>query len=360
LAGAVGDKYGYKKTLLFAYFLLAAGYLLTSQATQYELIFISLASIGVGAGIFKPIISGTIAKETTETTSSLAFGIYYWSINLSAFIIPLLLVPYVKNNFGWNYVMVSSAVITLVMLLLTSLFYKEPPKAEIKKQKTSVLKEIILVLSDFKFIILILIYSGFGILYYLMADSILWYVDKYVDASQLNEFINRSFSLLGIKMNWKFDVEHVTVFNAGFIIILQLFVSNFVKKFKPLPTIVVGLFIASTGTALFSLSTNIWIFILAVFVFALGEMTAQPKFLSYVGMIAPEENKALYLSYSFLYIVIGSAIGGILGAKLYIYFVDKLNNPSLLWITFSLVGYGSALGLLLYDRLIQKKSISKK
>jgi dipeptide/tripeptide permease len=52
--------------------------------------------MGFGAGTFKPIISGTIAKVTDENTSSVGFGIFYWSINLGAFLFPMFLVPYLK------------------------------------------------------------------------------------------------------------------------------------------------------------------------------------------------------------------------------------------------------------------------
>jgi MFS family permease len=81
-------------------------------------------------------------------------------------------------------------------------------------------------------------------------------------------------------------------------------------------------------------------------------MTAHPKFISYVGLIAPPDKKALYLGYSFLYGVIGSGVGGILGATLYVHFVDKLQRPGLLWFIFSLIGVATIVGLLLYNRYL--------
>ena len=86
-------------------------------------------------------------------------------------------------------------------------------------------------------------------------------------------------------------------------------------------------------------------------------MTAHPKFISYVGLIAPEDKKALYLGYSFLYGVIGSGIGGILGAHLYVYFVDTLKNPAALWFIFSLIGVNTIIGLLLFNKFLAKKKV---
>src|SRR4030065_2546480 len=357
LSGAIGERFGYRKTLIFAFIFLGIGYFLTSQTTEYAMVFASLIIMAVGAGAFKPMISGTIARETNESNSTLGFGIFYWSINLGAFLFPLILVPYIKNTFGWQYVMMASAIATASMLIPTFLVYKEPKKPESAKPLSEVLKGMIMVLTDFKFIGLIVIYSGFWILYFQMFDSVLWYVHKYVDASSLNSAVNGFLGSLGINMNWKFDVEHVTVINAGTIILLQIIVSNIVKNTKALPTMIVGITMGTIGMAVLAISADIWVFMIGIIVFSIGEMTAHPQFISYVGLIAPEDKKALYLGYSFLYGVLGSFIGGILGANLYVHFVDKLNQPSTLWIIFSLIGVVTIIGLLLYNKFVAAQTV---
>lgn len=355
LSGAIGDRFGYKRVLTFAFIFLGFGYFLTSQTTEYAMVFGSLIIMAVGAGAFKPMISGTIARSTNEGNSTLGFGIFYWSINLGAFLFPLILVPYIKNNFGWEYVMMASAIATASMLIPTFLIYKEPKRPESTKTLGEVLKGAVMVLTDFKFIGLIVIYSGFWILYFQMFDSVLWYVQKYVDATSLNNFVNGALGSIGINMNWKFDVEHVTVINAGTIILLQIIVSNIVKHTKALPTMIAGIAMGTVGMAILAINTNIWVFMLGITIFSIGEMTAHPKFISYVGLIAPEDKKALYLGYSFLYGVLGSFIGGILGANLYVHFVDNLNQPATLWIIFSLIGVVTIIGLLLYNKFVSPR-----
>ncbi len=355
LSGAIGERFGYRKTLIFAFIFLGIGYFLTSQTTEYAMVFASLIIMAVGAGAFKPMISGTIARETNETNSTLGFGIFYWSINLGAFLFPLILVPYIKSNFGWQYVMLASAIGTAAMLIPTLLVYKEPKKPENTKTIAEVLKGAVMVLTDVRFIGLIVIYSGFWILYFQMFDSVLWYVQKYVDATSVDNFVNGIFSAVGISLNWKFDIEHVTVINAGTIILLQIVVSNIVKHTKALPTMIAGIAMGTVGMAILAINTNIWVFILGIVIFSIGEMTAHPKFISYVGLIAPEDKKALYLGYAFLYGVLGSFIGGILGANLYVHFVDNLNQPSTLWIIFSMIGVVTIIGLILYNKFLAPK-----
>ncbi|MFA7228072.1 MAG: MFS transporter [Melioribacteraceae bacterium] len=358
LAGAIGDRFGYKKTLTFAFIFLGLGYFLTSQTTEYSMVFASLVIMGVGAGAFKPMISGTIARETNQSNSTMGFGIFYWSINLGAFLFPLILVPYIKNAFGWQYVMLASAIGTSAMLIPTFLIYKEPKKPESTKNFGEVLKGMVMVLTDVRFITLIVIYSGFWILYFQMFDSVLWYVQKYVDATSLNNGVNSILGIVGINLNWKFDVEHVTVINAGTIILLQIIISNIVKNTKALPTMIAGITMGTIGMGVLAISTNIWVFMAGIIIFSIGEMTAHPKFISYVGLIAPEDKKALYLGYAFLYGVLGSGIGGILGANLYVHFVDNLNEPGTLWLVFSMIGVVTIIGLVLYNKFLAPKNVN--
>jgi len=78
LSGAIADRFGYRKVLMFAFVVMSTGYFLTSTVTSYSLVFLSLTLMAVGAGFFKPLISGTIARVTDESNSGLGFGIFYW------------------------------------------------------------------------------------------------------------------------------------------------------------------------------------------------------------------------------------------------------------------------------------------
>jgi dipeptide/tripeptide permease len=354
ISGAIADRFGYRKMLMFAFAVMSTGYLLTGLVHTYFLVFASLILMTLGAGSFKPIISGTIARNTNENNSTLGFGIYYWSINLGAFIFPLILVPWLKG-ISWSFIFFMAAIGTGWLLLLNFFVYKEPKKPESSKSLLRVFADMILVLKDFRFILMIVIYSGFWILYFQMFDTVLWYLKEHMDMVPVDSFVNSILGLFIDKPNWKFDAEHVTVINAGTIIVLQIAVSNIVKKTKALPTMIVGIGLGTIGMAMLAISTYAWVFMAGIIIFSLGEMTAHPKFISYVGLIAPEDKKALYLGYSFLYGVIGSAIGGYLGARAYVHFVDNLQSPSTLWFMFSLIGVATIIGLLLFAKFLAPK-----
>jgi POT family proton-dependent oligopeptide transporter len=358
LSGAIGDRYGYRKVLFFAFASMSLGYFFAGISTTYISIFSSLLLVALGAGFFKPMISGTIARVTDESTSSLGFGIFYWSINLGAFLFPLILVPWLKS-ISWSYIFFMAAIGTGWLIFLNLFVFKEPVREKSSKPLIKVFTEMLIVLKDYRFFLMLLIYSGFWIMYFQVYDSVLWYLTEKVDMTPFNNIVN---SVLGSFMenpNWKFEAEHVTAMNAGAIILLQILVSSLVRKTKVLPTMIFGIALGSLGMGMLAIAPNAWIFMASMFVFTLGEMIAHPKFISYVGLIAPPDKKAVYQGYSFLYGVIGSGVGGILGATLYVRFVEKQNNPAMLWITFSMIGVATIIGLLLYNKFIVKNNTTQ-
>ncbi len=364
IAGGIADRYGYRRILFFAFSCITSGYLLTAITDSYIPVFASLLLMATGAGFFKPVISGTIAKSTTEENSTLGFGIFYWSINLGAFLVPLILVPVLKAR-GYENIFFMAAAVGVILMLINIFLYREPAAniqimAKMKESGESkslgkMVVGILEVLKDFKFIVLIFLYSGFWILYFQMYGTVLWYLKEYVDMTPFNDAVNSFLSIFVDNPSWKFDTEHVTVINAGVIIALQLFVSRIVQNWPALPTMIMGIGCGTVGMAILSLGGSPWIFITGLVVFTMGEMVTHPKFLSYIGIIAPPDKKALYMGYSFLYGVIGSSIGSFLGAALYEKIIEQMGRPQLLWAIFAGIGVLSIVGLVLYNKIVKKR-----
>ncbi len=349
LGGALADRYGYRRMLMAAFSLLSVGYFISGHTSTYGMVFASLLVMATGAGLFKPIISGTIARTTTEKTSGFGFGIYYWMINLGAFIAPLI-VSAVKG-WSWPMVFTLSSIYTALMLIPAVFLYRDPPRPESTRTLREVLSSAAMVLGDARFMLMIFLYSGFWILYFQNFGSVLWFLRDFIDPAP----VNQAFASIGLPM--QFDAEHVTVINAGTIILLQVLVSRIVRNRKPLPTMVSGMVIGALGFVCLSFATSAWIFILGIVVFSIGEMTAHPKYYSYVGLVAPADRKAVYLGYAFLYGVIGSLLGSNLGGALYESMLKPLVGQSDVagdirgfWMLFAAINLVAIAGLLLYNR----------
>jgi len=355
LGGALADRYGYRRMLLVAFSLLATGYFASGHMSSYALVFLFLLLMATGAGLFKPIISGTIARSTDERTSTFGFGIYYWMINLGAFLAPL--VVSVLKGFSWRAVFTASAAYTALMLLPAVFLYRDPPRPQSGKSLKEVLVGAAEVLGDARFMLMIVVYSGFWILYFQNFGSVLWYLRDFVDKEPVNRAVTGLLSSVGLPFKFSFDAEHVTVINAGMIIALQVVVSRIVKERRALPTMVAGMSIGAAGFACLALSTSPWVFILGIAVFSVGEMTAHPKYYSFVGLVAPKDRVAVYMGYAFLYGVFGSLLGSNVGAFLY----EKMLKPAigtagaagrarLFWTLFAVLDVVASVGLVLFAR----------
>ncbi len=361
--GALAERLGYRKMLLMAFSLLTVGYFAAGNFDKYGLIFLFLLIMATGSGLFKPIITGTVARTTTKENSGFGFGVYYWSINLGAFVFPLF-VSWLKGNFAWKYIFFASAAWCFLMYIPTVFFYKEPDRPQSTKTARQVAKEAVLVLSDSRFMLMILVYSCFWILYFQMFGSVLWYMRDFINRSVVSDWMSQIFFL---KL-FTFDAEFVTIINAGTIILLVLLVSRVCNKLKPLPVIATGIIIGAAGFVVLALTTNPWMFILGIAVFSLGEMTAHPKYYSYIGMVAPKDNVAVYMGYGFLYGVIGSLFGSNFGAILYERMLEPLAPPPeqvqagmalapsvlgqirVFWLIFAVLGVVCLIGMLFYNR----------
>lgn len=355
LGGALADRYGYRRMLMLAASLLSMGYFAAGQASTYSVIFLCLLLMATGAGLFKPIISGTIARTTSEQNSSVGFGIYYWMINLGAFLAPLL-VSWLKG-FSWQMVFVASSAYCAAMLLPAAFAYEEPTRPDTKKSLRNVLGGAIEVLQDARFMLMIVIYSGFWILYFQNFGTILYYLRDVVDKEPVNLAVTQFLSRLGLHVKFRFDIEHVTTLNAGAIILLQVIVSRVVQKRAALPTMVTGMLIGGLGYLLLSLSPSPWLFCVGLIVFAIGEMTAHPKYYSLVGLIAPEDRKAVYMGYAALYGVFGSLLGSNIGAFLWARLVSPAlgtaqaqGRASWFFLSFLILDVAAAFTMILFHR----------
>jgi POT family proton-dependent oligopeptide transporter len=355
LGGALADRYGYRRMLLVAFSLLATGYFAAGHVSTYALVFLALLVMATGSGLFKPIISGTIARTTDESNSAFGFGIYYWMINLGAFLAPL--VVSVLKGFSWRYVFVASALYTGLMLLPAVFVFRDPPRPPSTKTLREVLRGAAEVLADSRFMLMIVVYSGFWILYFQNFGSVLWYLRDFVDRSPVSAVMTSLFRSLGLPWTFTFDAEHVTVINAGTIILLQVLISRIVRDSKALPTMIAGMATGAVGFLFLASSRNAWVFVLGIAVFSIGEMTAHPKYYSFVGQVAPADRKAVYMGYAFLYGVFGSLLGSNLGAFLY----ERMLKPALgtpqaderaraFWLLFAVLDAVAVAGLVLYSR----------
>ena len=338
VSGSFADRYGFKKVLIISYLAYLPSILLLIVTRTFSGIALTMLSIGLAAGIFKPLVAGTVRAVTDGTNKSLGFGIFYQMVNVGGSFGPM-----VMGNLravSWNHAFIAGAICIIVMLLITIFFYREPER-EIEgttlKQK---LKEIGTVLSDLKFTAFLLL---LGLFYWLPFWCFFNLCALYVDANLDTARLYRSMeSVLGASLAGAFSspdssgVRRVlgeTISHTGYIImIFQFLVSRTFERRRPIPTFLFGMIISMAGFGVIGyarISVPALVF-LGIFLFAGGEMISSPRIQEYITWIAPKEKAGLYMGMNYLAVMIGGALSGVTYTTLYGRFSDG-GNPEYLW-----------------------------
>ncbi|RUT78377.1 MFS transporter [Ancylomarina longa] len=327
ITGSIADKYGYRKVLYIAFTVYISAFILLPMADTFTGVFAMYLYLALGAALFKPIISATIAKTTTDETSSIGFGIFYMMVNIGAFFGPMITLLY--KNSSYNLVFyISAGIIALNFILL--LFYKEPNRQVNEDSLTTslskVFKNIGLVLKDFKFMLFLLIVAGFWTMYNQLFFTLPVFIAQWVDTSVVYSFFHTYIPFISENYsahNGQMEAEFITNFDALFIIIFQIIVSTIVMKWKPLRTMMSGFLVCAIGMSLTLFSQNVLFTFAAIYIFAIGEMAGSPKITEYIGRIAPSDKKALYMGYSFIPVFLGNVFAGIISGNVYQSMSDK-------------------------------------
>jgi dipeptide/tripeptide permease len=343
ISGTFADRYGFKKVLIVAYIAYLPSILLLLITKSLSGIALTMLCIGFAAGIFKPLISGTIRVVTDGTNKTLGFGIFYAMVNIGGLVGPIIAGK--LRVISWNYAFLASAISIGIMLLVTILFYKEPPRQIEGQTLKNKFRDLGIALSDSKFLLFLLLLGVvFWLPFWAFFNLIGLYIDQNLDTANLYMSLK---SVLGtgianfLSQTDEKGVRHIlgeSIGNSGiYIICFQLIVSSVSQRFKAIPTFLTGLFTVALGyivLAMARVSSPSFVF-LGIFLFAVGEMMASPRIQEYITWLAPKEKAGLYMGSNFLATAIGGLFSGLIYTSLY-GFYQSINRPELIWLTLAL------------------------
>ena len=327
--GAIADKIGYKATLAIAFGILATGYFMMGQVTSYAAVFAMFLYVALGAAMFKPVASAIVTKTTDERNSSFGFGLFYMMVNIGGFFGPLL-VGLLRNNFGWDIVFISSSVAILVNLLVL-MFFKEPGREKIEESAVETIKRsvnnILEALSDMRLTILLAIMVGFWVMFNQLFYTLPNFIDDWVRTQDFYQWLHGiwpAFANIFKNKHGGINPEQIVNLDAFFIVVFQIAVSYLILKWKPINAMMTGIFITIIGIGLSFYSDNPFYTVLGILIFALGEMTSNPKFSDYIAQISPKGKEALYMGTYFLPIAFANYLTDFISGNLYQNKADKL------------------------------------
>jgi dipeptide/tripeptide permease len=346
LAGTVVDRYGFKRSLMacfgifsVGYFLIGLGGLPIGEPLVHAVgpkawMLIALVVTAIGGSLIKPSIVGTVARTTTDETKALGYSIYYTLVNIGGAVGPFIALA-VRENVGISYVLVVSSLTSLVLFTCTALFYREPPRpadAPPPRSMAKVLADMLLVFGNFRFILFLVIFSGFWAMFWHVFYALPFYVKDFLKYPHF---------------------EVIETVDAMTIIVITIPATALAKRLKPLLAMVLGFALATACWFLMGAVPTIAGAVAAMMLFALGEAIQSPRFYEYVANLAPPEQVGTYMGFAFLPIAIGTFIAGWSSGYLVKHYVED-GNPSApqMWYVVGAYGVVSTTLLLLYDRFV--------
>jgi len=390
LSGTIADIVGFRRSLLVAFVLLAAGYFcmgypvwfggaeltkeigdeVTAGASIAAPIIIAIVLIGLGGSVIKPCISGTVQKTAGAAgRATMGFAIFYMVINIGS-LFGRGVSYFVRTSTSLSFIFIVAMGCSIVAFFVVLFIYRDP-ETEIgyvkgDKPKRSVGKKLAgigVVLLNPRFIVFLIVSSGFFFIYNQVYNVLPLYVKKVVETNPA--------------------MDLYTAANPLIIVAFQLLITRTFGRMQPIKSMVVGILIIAVSMAINLIpvlgtgdvrAEALWLpmgslfIVMTVALIAFGELFTSARTYEYIGALAPKGQEGLFLGYANLPMAIGSLVGGPVGAAIFNEIMCKgaVKRPDGLldldpnanakgWILLIVIALGSAVAMWLYNLVIRKR-----
>ncbi len=349
ITGGLADRLGYKKTLVGAIGGMVLGYILiaflrdVSFVSNYWGFFIGVMVLATGTAFFKPGIQGSLAHQLTKENSSVGWGLFYWVVNVGAFvghflpsillglaaILPEPLNAVANSKEAWRNLFLASALFSSFNLALLLCYKDVPTGASQSEGLGSVIWRTLTNVFERRLLSWLLIMSGFWLMMYQLWDLQPNFIADWVDSGPLAR-----------SLAWLPDgLERVLVeqtsrgpmipqqvllsLNSLFIILGVVPVAWLTRRMLTLEAMLLGMGIAIVGLLIAGWTQSAWMLVAGIVGFSFGEMLIGPKKSEYLALIAPPGKKGLYLGYVNIPVGIGVYVGSKMAGYVYGNFGEK-------------------------------------
>ncbi|MBI4704657.1 MAG: MFS transporter [Deltaproteobacteria bacterium] len=390
VSGTVADHVGFRRALLVAFVMLAAGYFLMGAPVWLGLgtlgtgigedvtagpeavlcVVCGILLVGCGGSVIKPCISGTVQK-VAGVRATLAFAIFYMVVNIGSVVGRVVGFAF-RKRLDLSYIYAVGAGFCILAFFVVLFAFKDPDRGEAGAVATSkprrsvgrILADMVLVLRNPRFSLFLLASSGFWFLYNQVYNVIPLYWKKVLEKDPAADLY--------------------TAANPLVIVFFQLAIVKLFGKMKPVRSMIVGNVIVGLAMLInlgpiwlaSSIRAPVWgllpvgslVGIMTVALIAFGELFTSARGYEYIGALAPKGQEGLFLGYANLPVAIGALAGGPVGALVFnelmcrgatpagagLIELDPVRN-SLGWIVFAAVGLATALLMWAFNRWLERQ-----
>ncbi len=371
--GAFADKIGFRKAIILAFTLLTIGYFSLGALPYKSTVVPALVILMFGGSFIKSIITGTVAKTTTQETRARGYSIFYGMVNVGSFLGKTFAYP-LRLEWGIESINFYSATMTFIALIVVALFYKNVDMHGEGKSIKETWNGLLKVVRNVRLFTLILIITGFWIIQHQLYATMPKYVLRTVGENASPE--------------WIANVNPLVV------VITVVLITHLMRKVRAITSMTVGMFLMPLSALLMASSYilesmageqvsvlglftahPITIMMIVGIVFqGLAECFISPRYLEFFSLQAPKGEEGLYLGFSHLHSFLASILGfGISGYLLTAYAPDPstlspdqlktaYDHSYYIWFYFAGIGIVAAIALIFYNIItsrIDKKLLLK-
>ena len=352
VGGTMADRLGFRRALSLAYLILSCAYFLVGSITApwlapvrnvVPLTFLAtfiLLLPALGVALVKPSVVGTTARASKENVRSIGYSIYYTLVNIGGFAGPYV-ASWVHRHMSVENVFRVAAACVFVMFFFVLLLFREPKRSSDERPPTfgQAAKNFWTVVTNPKFMLFLLIFSGYWVMYWQEFITLPIYVHDYINPAT--------------------DTELLLITGPLVVIALTMAVSLITKKMPAFHAIVLGSLVSSLAWVLPILSPTVPMVVATLVVVAIGELILSPRYYEYISRLAPADQQGTYLGFAFLPIGIGSLIAGPVAGKLLHHYGEVTHQPVRVWWIITGIGLLTTLLLWVYDRALKPAEVTE-
>jgi POT family proton-dependent oligopeptide transporter len=346
IGGAVADRLGFRRALSLAYLILSTAYFLLGSLSApwfapvrnavplTMLVAFVLILPALGVALVKPSVVGTTARSSQENVRSVGYSIYYTLVNVGSTLGPLI-AGWEQDHGSAEALFRIAALSVFLMFFVVLFFFKEPRRSEqaAAASLAQVGRNFLTVLSNPRFMLFLLIFTGYWIVFWQEFIALPLYITAYIDPNANTALILATDPIV--------------------VICFTMLIGFLTKRLHAFHAIVLGTLISSLAWILLIVHPSVWMAVATLVGVAIGEIVQQPRYYDYISRLAPAEQQGTYMGFAFLPLGIGSFIAGKFSGWLMHHYGEELHRPQMVWWGVIAVGLATTLLLWAYDRLLR-------
>lgn len=346
VGGAVADRLGFRRALSLAYLILSTAYFLLGSlnASWFApvrngvpltmLVAFVLILPALGVALVKPSVVGTTARSSQENVRSVGYSIYYTLVNVGSTLGPLI-AGWEQDHGSAEALFRIAALSVFLMFFVVLFFFKEPRRSDQASAASlaQVGRNFLTVLSNPRFMLFLLIFTGYWIVFWQEFIALPLYITAYIDPNANTALILATDPIV--------------------VICFTMLIGFLTKRMHAFHAIVLGTLISSLAWILLIVHPSVWMAVATLVGVAIGEIVQQPRYYDYISRLAPAEQQGTYMGFAFLPLGIGSFIAGKVSGWLMHHYGEELHRPQMVWWGVIAIGLATTLLLWAYDRLLR-------